>query len=137
MTETEKNAVSAGLLVAAKEAEMFMDFWLRMEHASLKGRHKQLFNRMVEHAKALRYYYELLTDRTVTVLYEEDKDAQRIDQLLQDASDMARVYLTLVNCYQNGYSPQAVIDAMNRLIDAEPEPKRIVSNELIDKFKIQ
>ena len=137
MTRDEKNAVSSGMLVAAKATECFVDYWLRMEHAVLTGRHKQLYNRMVEHAKALRYYYEQVTDRTVAVLYKEDKDAQRIDQLLKDAADMVRVYLTLLNCHQNGYDTQAIIDAINRLIDAEPEPKRIVSNEIIDKFKVR
>ena len=30
MTETEKNAISAGMLVAAKMTEMFLDLWCRM-----------------------------------------------------------------------------------------------------------
>lgn len=137
MTETEKNAISAGMLVAAKMTEMFLDFWCRMEHATLTGRYKKMFNMMQYHAKELRYYYEQLTDRTVTVLYDEDKDCKRIDQLLEDAGDLSRIYLTVLNCSQNGYDPQAIIDAMNRLIDHEPEPKRIVSNEIIDKFKVR
>lgn len=137
MTETEKNAISAGMLVAAKMTEMFLDFWCRMEHATLTGRHKKMFSMMQYHAKELRYYYEQLTDRTVTVLYNEDKDSKRIDQLLEDAGDLSRIYLTVLNCSQNGYDPQAIIDAMNRLIDQEPEPKRLVSNEIIDKFKVR
>lgn len=137
MTDSEKNAISAGMLVAAKMTEMFLDFWCRMEHATLTGKHKQMFNMMQHHAKSLRYYYEQLTDRTVTVLYDEDKDSKRIDQLLEDAGDLSRIYLTVLNCSQNGYDPQAIIDAMNRLIDHEPEPKRIVSNEIIDKFKVR
>lgn len=76
-------------------------------------------------------------DRTVTVLYDEDKDCKRIDQLLEDAGDLSRIYLTVLNCSQNGYDPQAIIDAMNRLIDHKPEPKRLVSNEIIDKFKVR
>lgn len=137
MTETEKNAISAGMLVAAKMTEMFLNFLCRMEHATLTGRHKKMFSMMQYHAKELRYYYEQLTDRTVTVLYNEDKDSKRIDQLLEDAGDLSRIYLTVLNCSQNGYDPQAIIDAMNRLIDQEPEPKRLVSNEIIDKFKVR
>ena len=46
MTDSEKNAISAGMLVAAKMTEMFLDFWCRMEHATLTGKHKQIFNMM-------------------------------------------------------------------------------------------
>ena len=136
MTRDEKNAVSSGLLVSGRQTEFFMDFWLRMESAVLTGRSKQLWNNMTHAIRSARFYWEQFVDNTTTTLYDEDKDSKRIDMLLLDASDMARLYLTSINLSANGYSIQAVIDAMNRLIEQEENPKILVSKEVIDKFKV-
>lgn len=137
MTRQEKNAVSAGLLVFATATEMFMKNWLRMENITLVGKNKMLWNNMQRSVKAARFYYEQFMDNVASTIYEEDKDCNRIDQLMQDASDMARMYLTSVNCSQNGYDQQAVIDAMNRLLANEENPDILVGEKVVEMFKVR
>ena len=51
-----------------------------------------------------------------------------------DAADLIRLYLTAANMHANGYSVQSILDALNKTIDKEENPKFPVSREYIDKF---
>lgn len=137
LTDREKNALSAGLLVFATATEMLMQAWLRSENKMLQGENKMLFNGMTRGVQQARYYYERFTDKIVTVLYEEDENSNRIDRLREDASDMVRLYLTSLNCSYNGFDTQAIIDGMNRLLEKIEDPKVIVGEAAIDNFKIK
>lgn len=132
MTEDEKNRISAGLLIAATATERLMQEWLNMEHGELRGESKMLFNNMQHHVRAARHYYERLTDRIATVLYESDKDSKRIDYMRQDADAMIRFYLRVCNAEANGYSSESVENALRRLTDGKDN---IISDEMINRFK--
>ena len=137
MKTTEKNQVSAGLLVSAAATEWLMREWLNMEHKCLVGDNKLLFNGMVRGIKTARYYYEQFVDKVQGILVDEDGEALRADQMRMDAADLIRLYLTAANMHANGYSVQSILDALNKTIDKEENPKFPVSREYIDKFIVQ
>ncbi len=132
MTEDKKNRVSAGLLIFATATERLMSEWLNMEKGELHGESKMLFNMMQHHVKSARHYYERLTDKVATVLYESDKDSKRIDYMRRDADAMIRLYLRVCNAEANGYPSENVEDALLRLPGGK-EP--MISDEVINRFR--
>ena len=92
MTEEEKNAISSGVLVSPQMSELFMHEWLKMQNAELTGKPKMIWNNMVRSVQQAQYWHAQFTEYVATVLYSEDKDATRIDQMRKEASDMARIF---------------------------------------------
>lgn len=137
MTETEKNAISASLLVFATATEMLMQEWLRMEKMTLTGESKMMFNGMTDGIKKAKFYYARLTETYASVLFDMDKDSARLDEMRKDAAGTIRLYLKYLNMDANGYAIESLENAINRLLTNEQDPKILVSEEVIKKFTIK
>lgn len=135
MTKQEDNAISQSLLALATATEMMMDFWLRSQHATLTGESKMLFNGMQHGIQQARHYYERFTDKYTSVLYEMDKDCDRIDSIRKEASFVARIYLTCLNLYFNNITNEEIEKRLQSMIDDSDE--LFISKEVIDKLKIR
>ena len=137
MTETEKNAISAGLLVFATATEMFMNKWLLATNSRLTGESKMLFNGMKHGVESAKHYYGRFTEKVASVVFDEDKDPARFDSLMQEAAFMARTYFTTLNLNNNDYPDESIEKALNDILAKEENPEIYVSKEVIDMFRVR
>lgn len=140
MTQNEKNHLCACALTMAAAAEMAMDQWLKAEGYEFRGETKQFYNNLFKSVQNARHWFERFTDKTTTILFDlhgSGDGMARIDKMRADAAGMDRLFFTIANSSAIGYPIESVEDAVNRVIDAEEDSERIVSQEVIDKFKIK
>lgn len=137
MTNEEKNAISAGLLVFAAATEMMMRNWLLMEKHVLTGESKQIFNEMQHGIRHAQVYYSRFMDRYENSLMDMDKDYKRVEEIRKNAAFIARLYLITLNLNNNGYPDENIEKALNDLLDREENPEMFVGKDVIDKFRIR
>ena len=140
MTQNEKNFICACALTMAYAAEMAMNQWLKTENCEFHGETKQFYNSMFKAVKTARFYFERFTEKVVGILFDlhgSGDGIARVDKMQQDAAGMNRLFLLIANASANGYPIESIEDAVRRCIEKEEKPEILVSDEVIDKFRIK
>lgn len=137
INEKDNNSMSAAMLVFAYATEMLMREWLKANNWSLQGESKMLFSGMQQGVQKALHYYERLTEKYAGVVFKMDKGCTRLDEMRSDSAAIVRLYLEYLNMDANGYPIENIEAAIGRLLEKEENPKIIVSDEVINKFRIQ
>ena len=137
ITQFETNAESALILNLSTALERALRRWQKDNHMQFNQEMKQLIGNMTKASVTFKFYAEQFNDKMITSLYDKSKDIRHIEEMRDGADETIRFYLTMLNCKSNGFSAQDMEDAMNRTLDAEPEAKRLISQEFIDSFRVQ
>ena len=137
MTEQEQLSIAGSLLVFAFATEELMRSVLKIEKQPFSHETKQLWNGMLRSVQSAQYYYGKFTDLIASAIYESDgDDMTRQDIMRREAMEMIRMKLAVENANHNGYPATEVEKAVRRLSEGEGK-RKIISDEVIDKFKIK